>query len=270
MKNWIYIIVMIWGLAPILSIAQTNMELKEKLIDGVEQFRGSELEKATMSFASGSSLEGYEDIATYNRGRSLLEAKQFEDASNVFSEVIEMSENSDIIANSWYNKGNISLMNSDPSSAIDAYKSALRNNPNFPEARHNLANAYKMKQQQEQKQDQQQDQQDDGDQGEDSENGENEDNGEQEDDSKQEDDGEQEDDGKQEDDSEQDGESEQKDDQDGDSEQNKQEAQPQEKQLSMEEMERILENLENLEGKIQEKVMRARSKGKKKQIEKDW
>ena len=66
MKNWVYIVVMIWGFAPTLSLSQTNMELKKKLIDGVEQFRGSELEKATMSFASGSNLEGYEDIATYN------------------------------------------------------------------------------------------------------------------------------------------------------------------------------------------------------------
>ena len=52
--------------------------------------------------------------------------------------------------------------------------------------------------------------------------------------------------------------------------QQQQQPQQQEKQLSKEEMARILENLENEEEKIQEKLMRAKAKGKKRKIEKEW
>ena len=56
------------------------LKLKGHLIDGVDQFNSEEYEEASMSFAKGGSLEGYEDIAIYNRALSLLKSENLEDA----------------------------------------------------------------------------------------------------------------------------------------------------------------------------------------------
>ena len=82
MKKFLYIVAL---LMPGLALAQNDLKLKGHLIDGVESFKSEEFEGASMSFASGESLEGYEDIATYNRALSLLASENLEDASAAFS-----------------------------------------------------------------------------------------------------------------------------------------------------------------------------------------
>jgi tetratricopeptide (TPR) repeat protein len=234
--------------------AQTKQELKQHLIDGVEAFNAEEHESAVTLFGSGGSLENYEDIAAYNRGRSLLETEDLESAISAFEQAIELSDNPILKSRSNYNIGNASLYEGELETAIESYKSALRLDPNFDDARHNLANAYKLLQ--EQQEQEQQEQGEDGEDGEQEE--EQEDDG---DDGEQEDDG---DDGEQEDDGD-DGEQEDQDENQNDQQKEK----PVEKQISKEEMERILENLENEEEKIQAKLMKQKGSGKKK-VKKEW
>ena len=60
--------------------------------------------------------------------------------------------------------------------------------------------------------------------------------------------------------------------QDQQDQQEQEQEQPQqvEGQISKEDMERILESLERGEEEVQAKLMKAKSQGKKKKIEKDW
>ena len=238
--------------------AQTKQELKQHLIDGVEAFNAEEHESAVTLFGSGGSLENYEDIAAYNRGRSLLETEDLESAISAFEQAIELSDNPILKSRSNYNIGNASLYEGELETAIESYKSALRLDPNFDDARHNLANAYKLLQEQ-----QEQEQQEQGEDGEDGEQEEEQEEEQQDDgeDGEQEDDG---DDGEQEDDGD-DGEQEDQDENQNDQQKEK----PVEKQISKEEMERILENLENEEEKIQAKLMKQKGSGKKK-VKKEW
>ena len=143
---------------PLGLFSQNDLKLKGHLINGVDSFKSEEYNEASMSFASGGSLEGYEDIATYNRGLSLLASKNLSDANSAFSNAIENTKNPMIKSRSWYNMGNVALMDSipEPETAIEAYKSALRIDPSYEEARHNLAVAYKMLQQQQDQQQQDQ------------------------------------------------------------------------------------------------------------------
>jgi len=216
--------------------AQTQQELKQHLIDGVEAFNAQAHESAASSFNSGSSLENYEDIAAYNRGRSLLETEDFESAISAFQQAIEFSDNPILKSRSEYNIGNASLMGGEIETAIEAYKSALKHDPNFVEARHNLANAYKLLQQQEEQEEEQDEEGEEGEQGEEGEEGE--DNNEEAEESEL-------------------------------PEENEEEGKPVDKQISKEEMERILENLENEEEKIQAKLTKQKGSGKK-TIEKQW
>ena len=162
MKNAHYII---WNLIILISIlvssfevlGQTDLDLKQHLINGVSSFENNMNEDAANSFSNGSTLNDYEDIAAYNLGRSLMETEDLEGATSAFMQAISSSENNDLISNAWYNSGNIALNSDDPATAIEAYKSSLRLNPDFSDARHNLAIANKMLQQQEQEDQEQED-----------------------------------------------------------------------------------------------------------------
>ena len=145
----------IWNAVILISIlfsspkvfGQTDLELKQYLINGVSSFEENMNEDAANSFSNGSTLENYEDIAAYNLGRSLMETEDLEGAASAFKQAIASSENNELISNAWYNSGNIALNSDDPSTAVEAYKSSLRLNPDFANARHNLTIANKMLQQ---------------------------------------------------------------------------------------------------------------------------
>ena len=226
-------------LSPILGVlgqTSSSLDLKEHLINGVSQFSSGEFSEAATSFSNGSTLEKFEDIAAYNLGRTLMETEDLEGATSAFQQAIASSENSKLKSKAWYNTGNIALQSQDPEAAVNAYKSALRNSASNSEARHNLAIANKMLQQQQEQEEQE---------GEDGEDGEE---GEDQDQEKKEPQGEEGEEGKDQ----------------------KTEEKQVEGQISKEDMARILENLENKEAEIQAKLRKQKGKGEKKTIEKQW
>ena len=242
---------------------QTDMELKQHLINGVSSFEGNMDEAAASSFSNGSTLENYEDIAAYNLGRSLMETEDLEGAASAFKQAIASSENNQLISNAWYNSGNIALNSEDPSTAIEAYKSSLRLNPDFANARHNLAIANKMLQQQEEQEEQEQD----GDEeNEDEQEGDEENEDEQEGDEENEDEQE----GDEENEDEQEGDEENEDEQEGEQEEKDEQEKQVAGQISKEEMARILESLDQEEERILSKLRMQKGDGKKKTIEKPW
>jgi Ca-activated chloride channel family protein len=249
-------------------LGQTDLELKQHLINGMSSFEEHMNEDAASSFSNGSTLENYEDIAAYNLGRSLMETEDLEGAASAFKQAIASSENNELISNAWYNSGNIALNSDDPSTAVEAYKSSLRLNPDFANARHNLAIANKMLQQQ--KEQEQEEQKQDGDE-------ENEDEQESDEENEDEQEGDEE---NEENEDEQEGDQENEDEQEGDEEnEDEQESEQEDKdeqekqvagQISKEEMARILESLDQEEERILSKLRMQKGDGKKKTIEKPW
>ena len=244
-------------------LGQTDLELKQHLINGMSSFEEHMNEDAASSFSNGSTLENYEDIAAYNLGRSLMETEDLEGAASAFKQAIASSENNQLISNAWYNSGNIALNSEDPSTAIEAYKSSLRLNPDFANARHNLAIANKMLQQQEEQEEQEQD----GDQ----ENEEEKDGDEEiKDEKENEEENEEQKEGDEEGEDEKENDEEKEEKKEGEQE-NKDEQEKQiEGQISKEEMARILESLEQEEERILSKLSMQKGDGKKKTIEKPW
>ena len=257
-------------------LGQTDLELKQHLINGMSSFEEHMNEDAASSFSSGSTLENYEDIAAYNLGRSLMETEDLEGAASAFKQAIASSENNQLISNAWYNSGNIALNSDDPSTAIEAYKSSLRLNPDFANARHNLAIANKMLQQQEEQEEQEQDgdeenedEKDEQDEQDGDEENEDEQDGDEENEDEKEGDEENEDEK-----DEQDGDEENEDEKEGEKEGDQEDKDEQEKQvagqISKEEMARILESLDQEEERILSKLRMQKGDGKKKTIEKPW
>lgn len=167
-----------------------------------------------------------------NIGASKYRQGLFGGALSSFSNILELSDNNKEKADAFYNIGNTLLQAGEYDKSIQAYRSALRLDPEHDRSRYNMAVATKIKEQQQQQQQNQDDEQDD----------------------------------KEDHDQDQDQSQNQDDNQD------KQEDQQQQDQseMSREEMERFLQALENQERDLQEKLQKEKFKSEKRQIEKNW
>ncbi|MGH1338496.1 MAG: tetratricopeptide repeat protein [Aureispira sp.] len=140
------------------------------LLEGSQAYQGGNFQTAISHFQQAvdkneESLKGH-----YNLGNSFYKDKQYEAAVSHFQRASEQASNNQQKAQALYNLGNSYLAqaqaqeapNKDSKtqleSAIEAYKSALRNNPKDFEAKNNLATAYKLLRQQQPPQKEQQDQ----------------------------------------------------------------------------------------------------------------
>ena len=268
---------------PLIALAQGgDYSAKQSIIQGIDRFERGETGSDSL-FAQGESHSTLSAVASYNRGRALMEsAEKGAEARQAFQKSLKGNDDTRMQSDAWHNIGNSLLMEQDPENAIEAYKAALRANPQNEAARYNLSYALRMlnDEQEQNEQDQQgegEQEQNEQEQNEQDQQGE----GEQEQ-SEQDQQGE----GEQEqNEQEQQGEGEQEQNEqeqqgEGEQEQNEQEQQGEgeqpaapeqiEGQISKEDMERILESLERGEEEVQAKLMRAKSQGKKKKIEKDW
>lgn len=189
----------------------------------------------------------------FNLGDALYKQMKFDQAISKFEEIAEKSEDKIEKSRAYHNLGNSMMMQDKLDESIEAYKKALRNNPEDLESKYNLVYAMNLKKQQEQQQEQQKQNQD-----------QNKDQQDQNQDQKQNQD--QQDQNKDQDQKDKD---QQKQDQNQDQQQQKE--QPQEQKISKENAERLLQALQNDEEKIQEKVKKAQAaKAQQRQTDKDW
>jgi len=263
---------------PLIGLAQGgDYSAKQSIIQGIDRFERGEAGSDSL-FAQGESHSTLSAVASYNRGRALMEsAEKGAEARQAFQKSLKGNDDTRMQSDAWHNIGNSLLMEQDPENAIEAYKAALRANPQNEAARYNLSYALRMLNDEQEQNEQDQQGEGEQEQNEQDQQGE----GEQEQ-SEQDQQGE----GEQEqNEQEQQGEGEQEQNEqeqqgEGEQEQNEQEQQGEgeqpaapeqiEGQISKEDMERILESLERGEEEVQAKLMRAKSQGKKKKIEKDW
>ncbi len=95
-------------------------------------------------------------IARYNLGNALYQQKKYKEAADVMAALAENSADRNIKSAAYYNKGVVHTKEKDLQKSIDAYKAALRLDPDDRQARENLQLALREQKQQQQKQQQQQ------------------------------------------------------------------------------------------------------------------
>jgi len=184
----------------------------------------------------------------FNLGDALYKQMNFEQAAGKFEEIAQKSTDKADKAKALHNLGNSLLMQNKLDESIEAYKNALRQNPNDPETKYNLAYAMNLKKKQDQqKKDQPQNQdQNKQDQNKDQ-------NKDQKDQNK---------------DNKDQNKNQNKDQQDQNKNQQQQQQQP---KISKENAERLLQALQNDEQKIQEKVKKAKAeRAQERKTDKDW
>jgi Ca-activated chloride channel family protein len=173
----------------------------------------------------------------------LIQQKQFDAARKVMDNTIKSSKDPLVQGGAQYNKGNTFMSEQQWQQAVDAYKSALRRNPQDIDAKYNLSYALsKMKQQQQQ---QDKDKKDDKNQ------------------QKQQDKQDKKDKGDQKDEKQ-----DQKESQEGGDQKQAQRPQPQPSKLSQQQADNLLKALQQDERKTQDKMQQ--SKGTPVKLDKDW
>jgi len=229
MKNTLFILSL---LMCITSFAQNK---KSFLRDGNELYTDSSYNDAEMQYRK--SLEKDQDYfnASFNLADAVYKQERYEESSALFDALIDNAPTENDLAKVYHNLGNSLTQEQKLEEAIEAYKNALRINPNDAETRHNLALSKKQKQEQEQQEEK-----------------------------KEENKEEKKDQEKDKEGKEQNKEQEKEDEE--------KENQPEEKkeEMSKEDAEKMLEAIQQEEKELQEELQKKKVKGKRVKVLKDW
>ncbi|GGG37976.1 hypothetical protein GCM10011414_04120 [Croceivirga lutea] len=288
-KIKIFILVVLFGAN--FSIAQNSDEEAQKIAeqalrdsknityDANKELVQNDFINAEAEYRKAISKSSENIAAPYNLGRAYYNRESFEEAFGRFKSAGEKATEKPDKHKAFHNMGNVFMKNKEYAKAVEAYKEALRANPNDDETRYNLALAKKMQEQD--KNDQNNDNnQDKNDQNKDDQN-QNQDQNQNEGDNEQKDEGDEKDkegengdegNEKSEENKEGDGdqkkEQEQKPKNEGDEKDDRKNPRP--NQLSKQQIQNLLEAMQNEEKKVQEKLNAQKVRGAKTKNEKDW
>lgn len=224
-------------------------QVEKKFIhEGNKNYSEGKYEDAEKNYQEALEKNAASFHGKFNKADALYRQQKFEEAAQQFGNLAAGTEDKNLKAQAYHNLGNAMLQSKKLKESVEAYKNALRNNPDDEDTRKNLAYAMSMLQQQ-----QQQQQQDD--------------KNENKEDKKQE----------QQQQNEKENE-EKKDEKNQEEQQNEQKQEQQQKQkeqkkdqLSKQDAQRLLESMNNDEKKLQEKLKREKlQKVQPVEIEKDW
>ena len=136
--------------------AAANAQKADKyLYKGNELYKKQEFDKSLEQYKQALTADPKSPIANFNQGNAFFRQQKFDDATQSFNEVIENAPDNASKEQAYYNKGVASIKQNKLEESIDAWKNALKLNPNDQQARENLQKALrelKKKQQQQQQQ----------------------------------------------------------------------------------------------------------------------
>ena len=129
---------------------------RQHLREGNRDYRAGKFGESELAYRRATDLPKSTPDAWFNLGNAIYRQQRFEDAAATFEK--NASQNDDAVkkANSYYNQGTALLGSQKLKESIEAYKKSLRLNPDNMEAKHNLAYAQDLLQEQEEQQQQQQ------------------------------------------------------------------------------------------------------------------
>ena len=281
MRSLILFLMLIVGASGASLAQQSSKESLKNTYEGVLFIDQSESNKAEQSFRTASAQDTLNAIADYNLGNTLFEIGAAEESFGHFKAASQKATSESLSHQAFHNMGNVFMKRKDYENAVQAYKEALKKNPDDDETRYNYALAKKMledeQQQNDQNQDQDQDQNQDQNQDQDQENqdqqnegGDSEENRDQDESDSEQDQSDKGGDNQQEKEEQKKGDGDQKQEQGRKPEDQPQNNSPQPQELSKEQIEALLQALQNEENKVQEKMNAQKVQGRKLKVEKDW
>lgn len=113
-----------------------------KMIEsGNEYYKKNQFAKAAEQYTKAVAVDPSNSTAKFNQANAFYQSNKKTDAAILFAEVANSSTDKGIRSKAFYNKGVILTQQKNLDQGIEAYKNALRNNPDDKEARENLQKA---------------------------------------------------------------------------------------------------------------------------------
>jgi tetratricopeptide (TPR) repeat protein len=151
MKSIVSLLVLI-----ILAVKSNGQDSMATLSRANEYYQQSRFDMAEMLYRKALDKDPGNGIAQYNLANALQKQKKYDEAIKILQKLASTTKDNNLKSPTYYNQGVAYTKLKDLESSIEAYKNALRLNPNDQQARENLQKALR---EQKQKQQQQQNQQ---------------------------------------------------------------------------------------------------------------
>ncbi|WP_298397288.1 tetratricopeptide repeat protein [Flavobacterium sp.] len=138
MKNSITLLLIL------ISFAIKAQEKDKFLPKGNEEFAEKKYADAEANYRISQSKFKKKAISSYNLGTTIYKENQFSESKYQFAKAIQDAKTKPEKHKAFHNLGNVLMKEKEYQGAVEAYKNALRNNPNDEETRYNYALAKKM------------------------------------------------------------------------------------------------------------------------------
>jgi tetratricopeptide (TPR) repeat protein len=128
----------------LISFATKAQEKDKFLPKGNEEFAEKKYADAEANYRISQSKFKKKAVSSYNLGTSIYKQNQHSEAKYQFAKAIQDAKTKPEKHKAFHNLGNVLMKEKEYQGAVEAYKNALRNNPNDEETRYNYALAKKM------------------------------------------------------------------------------------------------------------------------------
>jgi Ca-activated chloride channel family protein len=108
---------------------------------GNEFYRKQQFDQALTEYNKAIDSDPNDPNAKFNQANAFYKQDKKVEAAKAYAAVINASTQKDMRNRAWYNKGVVLTQEKNLEESIEAYKNALRNDPNDKEARENLQKA---------------------------------------------------------------------------------------------------------------------------------
>lgn len=140
------------------TLGQTIWKRENTLLrNGNAAYANGSFAEAAQLYAQSLAIDGKNEKAQFNLANAQYMNKQYQEASQGYQTLAENTTNKEIQSKSFHNTGNALLEQKNYDGAIEAYKKALRINPQDADTRYNLAYAQAKKKQEDQQKQQNKD-----------------------------------------------------------------------------------------------------------------
>ena len=116
-------------------------QMEKNIRAGNEFYKQQQFDKAASEYGKAIEADPDKGPAKFNLANTLYKQNKLDEAVKVFTEVAGNAEKGELKAKAYYNKGAVLSRQKKPEESIEAYKNALRLNPDDKEARENLQKA---------------------------------------------------------------------------------------------------------------------------------
>lgn len=116
-------------------------KVNELIIAGNDLYRQGKMEEAEKKYTEAVQLQPANTTAKFNLAAVTHKLGKPEDAKKMYTELATLEKDAAIQSKAWYNKGAILSKEKKLEESIEAYKSALKLNPDDQDARENLQKA---------------------------------------------------------------------------------------------------------------------------------